>query len=119
MKSDAFVAYHGSVNSAKRVGYRVTRLEFTKTANPRPTRYFEDVIYEPDLEGCELSTCFRPVNAIFDKGGHLIVSVDNTGEIFRVFYNTPPPKIASSAITIQSCTLALAMSMLVIILRMV
>jgi len=90
---DAFVAFHGSWNSDVRVGYRVSRFPIDKTTN-LPTGEEMYVIYEPDV-GC--NNCFRPVNAIFDLKGHLIVSSYFNNALFRVYYGTPPPPVSSSA----------------------
>lgn len=52
------------------------------------------MIFAPDArDSC--NTCIRPVNAIFNKAGHLIVTADATSEIFRVAYNTQLPTITN------------------------
>ena len=59
-----------------------------------PTGEIVDVIFAPDARNsCE--TCIRPVNAVFNKAGHLIVTADATNEIFRVAYNTQLPAITN------------------------
>jgi len=91
------VALHGSWNSDIPVGYKVIHIPFTKTAPFLPTGEILDIIYEPDLATCyERGNCFRPVNAVFNKNGHLIISVDTSDELFKVTYGTPPPTIRMS-----------------------
>lgn len=79
------MAFHGSWNSDAPTGYRVVRIPFSKSTL-LPTGDILDVIYEPNTGSCG-AACFRPVNAVFNKDGHLIVSADASNEIFRVAYN--------------------------------
>jgi glucose/arabinose dehydrogenase len=88
MEGDAFVAYHGSWNSDIPVGYKVVHIPMSKSAPYLPTGEINDVLYEPDTIGC--NNCLRPVNAVFNRNGHLIVSADATSEIFQVTYGSPP-----------------------------
>lgn len=89
---DAVVAFHGSWNSETNpVGYRVALITFDKTSG-NPTGEYTDIIFEPNKLTC-LGTCFRPVNAVFDKKGHLLISADESNEIFRVYYDSEPPQI--------------------------
>lgn len=57
-----------------------------------PTGEIVDVIFAPNPRN-SCNTCIRPVNAVFNKAGHLIVTADATNEIFRVAYNTQLPVI--------------------------
>ena len=91
MEGDAFVAFHGSWNSDNPVGYRVVRIPFNKTTL-HPTGEILNIIYEPNTSDCG-GSCFRPVNAVFNKDGHLIISADASNEIFRVVYNATAPSI--------------------------
>jgi len=93
-EGDAFVAYHGSWNSDIPVGYKVVRIPFTKTEPYLPTGQIIDILYEPNTAGCV--DCFRPVNAVFNKNGHLIVSADSSAETFKVTYGTQPAPIVNS-----------------------
>jgi len=89
--NDAFVAFRGSWHANVTNGYRVSWYPFTRDTEV-PTGEVTDIIYAPNpTNSC--NECLRPVNAIFNKNGHLIVSVDTTGEIFRVAYNTVLPEI--------------------------
>lgn len=85
MIGDAFVAFHGSWNREPPEGYKVVRIPI----NPQtrlPTGEMLDVIFEPSPGSC--GRCFRPVNAVFDLRGHLMVSTDGSNEIVRVTYAT-------------------------------
>jgi len=79
------MAFHGSWNSDIKVGYKVSLFPF-HVDQSGPTGFMLDVIYEPDTAGCG-NSCLRPVNAIFDLKGHLYVSADSSGEIFKVTYD--------------------------------
>ncbi len=59
-----------------------------------PTGEIVDVIFAPNATN-SCNTCIRPVNAVFNKAGHLIVTADATNEIFRVAYNTQLPVITN------------------------
>lgn len=89
---DAFVAFHGSWNADPKVGYKVVHIPISKSAPYLPTGEINDVIYEPNLATCG-NGCLRPVNAVFNKNGHLIVSADASSEIFKVTYGQPPKRI--------------------------
>lgn len=57
-----------------------------------PTGEIVDVIFAPNPRN-SCNECIRPVNAVFNKAGHLIVTADATNEIFRVAYNAQLPII--------------------------
>ncbi|CAL8072895.1 unnamed protein product [Orchesella dallaii] len=83
MTGDAFVAFHGSWNREPAAGYSVVRIPIDPQTR-LPTGEILDVMYEPDPAGC--GRCFRPVNLVFNKQGHLLVSADASSEIFRITY---------------------------------
>jgi glucose/arabinose dehydrogenase len=85
MTGDAFVAFHGSWNREPAAGYKVVRIPINKETK-LPTGEILDVIFEPNPAGC--GRCFRPVNAVFDSRGHLIVSSDASSELIRVTYDS-------------------------------
>lgn len=91
MRGDAFVAFHGSWNKEPPAGYRVVRLPFDLETG-LPTGEIIDIIFEPDMNNCQQQAqrCFRPVNAIFDHNGHMIVSSDESGDLIRVTYDSSP-----------------------------
>lgn len=90
MTGDIVVAFHGSWNRNPKAGYRVTLFPVDK-ATGLPTGEEKDIMFTPNVESC--NNCLRPVNAVFNKQGHLIVSTDTSGEIFRVFYDAIPPPV--------------------------
>lgn len=59
-----------------------------------PTGEVVDVLFAPNPRN-SCNTCIRPVNAVFNKAGHLIVTADATNEIFRVVYNAGVPAITN------------------------
>jgi len=89
MTGDAFVTFHGSTccGGAPPVGYGVVRLPFNKTTN-LPTGEILDVVFDVDknrcVDGTSRATCFRPVSVAFTTSGHLVVNLDNTGELILV-----------------------------------
>jgi glucose/arabinose dehydrogenase len=80
-RGDAFVAFHGSWNRAKRTGYKVVRVVLNQG---QPTGEYEDfltgfVIGDGRVWG-------RPVGVAFDNQGALLVSEDAGGTLWRVSY---------------------------------
>jgi len=81
---DAFVAFHGSWNRAKRTGYKVVRLLMT---NGKPTGVYEDFLtgFVADDE----RVWGRPVDVATTTDGALLVTDDDGGAIWRVTYRGP------------------------------
>jgi glucose/arabinose dehydrogenase len=80
-RGDAFAAFHGSWNRAKRTGYKVVRILLN---NGQPTGEYEDfltgfVIGDGRVWG-------RPVGVAIDNQGALLVSEDAGGTLWRVSY---------------------------------
>ncbi len=78
-RGDAFVAFHGSWNRAKRTGYKVVRLTMKEG---RPTGAYEDFLVgfvsgDSDVWG-------RPVGVAVAADGALLVTDDEGGAIWRV-----------------------------------
>jgi len=94
--SDAFVANHGSWNSDTRVGYNVVRYFFDKLSL-MPTGQSEQVLYTNNVANCG-NECHRPVNAVFNARGHLVISADSNHEVVIVYYGQPGPRF------IEGCT---------------
>jgi len=90
---DAFIAFRGAWHEGVTYGYKVSWYKFNKVEG-LPTGEIVDVIFAPNTRH-DCNTCLRPVNAIFNKAGHLIVTADATNEIFRVAYNTELPVITN------------------------
>jgi len=86
--SDAFVAMHGSWNSDVKVGYKVVQYVFDKTTL-MPTGETLDILFDQNLENPGL----RPVNVVFDRDGHMIVTSDSSNDIIRVYHAQQPPTL--------------------------
>jgi glucose/arabinose dehydrogenase len=84
-RGDAFVAFHGSWNRAKRTGYKVVRLLMK---DGKPTGVTEDFLtgFVADPTG----VWGRPVDVAATKDGALLVTDDEGGAIWRVAYRGKP-----------------------------
>jgi glucose/arabinose dehydrogenase len=83
-KGDAFVALHGSWNSAKPTGYKVVRIKF---ANGRPVGGYEDFLTGFwDGSTSPAQVWGRPAGLVVAKDGSLLVADDNGKTIWRVRY---------------------------------
>jgi glucose/arabinose dehydrogenase len=84
-KGEAFVAFHGSWNRAKRTGYKVVRLLMK---DGKPTGVTEDFLtgFVADPAG----VWGRPVDVAVTKDGALLVTDDQGGAIWRVAYRGKP-----------------------------
>ena len=80
-KGDAFVAFHGSWNRAKRTGYKVVRLLMR---GGKPTGVYEDFL--TGFVATSTSVWGRPVDVAVTKDGALLVTDDEDGAIWRVSY---------------------------------
>jgi glucose/arabinose dehydrogenase len=80
-RGEAFVAFHGSWNRARRTGYKVVRLLMK---DGKPTGVYEDFLtgFVADDE----SVWGRPVDVAVTKDGALLVTDDEGGAIWRVTY---------------------------------
>ncbi len=81
-KGDAFVAFHGSWNRAKRTGYKVVRLLMK---DGKPTGVYEDFLV--GFVASDESVWGRPVDVAVTKDGALLVTDDEGGAIWRVTYS--------------------------------
>jgi glucose/arabinose dehydrogenase len=85
-RGDAFAAMHGSWNRKPPAGFEVVRVDFE---NGRPVRV------EPFLTGFLVEggkkTFGRPTGIAVARDGSLLVGDDETGAIYRVTYDRPPP----------------------------
>ncbi len=88
-RGDAFVAFHGSWNRAKRTGYKVVRLLMK---DGKPTGAYEDFLM--GFVASDESVWGRPVDVAVTKDGALLVTDDGGGVIWRVRWTgnagTPP-----------------------------
>ena len=80
-KGDAFVAFHGSWNRARRTGYKVVRILMK---GGKPTGVYEDFL--TGFVANDESVWGRPVDVAVTKDGALLVTDDEGGAIWRVTY---------------------------------
>ena len=76
---DAFVAFHGSWNRAKRTGYKVVRLMMK---DGKPTGVYQDFLV--GFVAADGGVWGRPVGVAVAKDGALLVTDDEGGSIWRV-----------------------------------
>jgi glucose/arabinose dehydrogenase len=96
MIGDLFIPFHASewLMNASFYGNRVSWLPINSTTG-LPTGIYNTIIYEENVAAGNCGNgCFRPVNAVFGKDGHMFVSSDWAAEVYRVTYGTPPPTIS-------------------------
>ena len=84
-KGDAFVAFHGSWNRAKRTGYKVVRLLMK---DGKPTGVTEDFL--TGFAAGDAGVWGRPVGVAFTKNDALLVTDDEGGSIWRVTWRGSP-----------------------------
>jgi glucose/arabinose dehydrogenase len=83
-KGDAFVALHGSWNSATPTGYKVVRVHF---ANGRPANAYEDFVTGWwDGKSSPAQVWGRPVGLVVAKDGSLLIADDAGKTVWRVAY---------------------------------
>ena len=80
-RGDAFAAFHGSWNRAKRTGYKVVRVPLDRG---KPTGAYEDFL--TGFVTPEGNVWGRPVGLTVAKDGALLVSEDGNNSIWRVTY---------------------------------
>ncbi|MDJ0941400.1 MAG: PQQ-dependent sugar dehydrogenase [Woeseiaceae bacterium] len=78
----AFIAEHGSWNRSKKIGYRITRVEFEEG---------QAVAYETFADGWldGETTLGRPVDLLVLEDGSMLVSDDFDNKIYRISYTGP------------------------------
>lgn len=86
-RGDAFVALHGSWNSAEPTGYKVVRVPFK---DGKPQGYYENFLTGFWLDGTTPAQVWgRPVGLAIAKDGSLLIADDAGGVIWRVSYKKP------------------------------
>ena len=80
-RGDAFVAFHGSWNRAKRTGYKVVRVPLD---HGKPRGDYEDFL--TGFVTPEGNVWGRPVGLTVAKDGALLVSEDGNNTIWRITY---------------------------------
>ena len=78
-RGQVFIAEHGSWNRSKKIGYRITRVEFE---NGEPAAY--EVFADGWLDGDDVYG--RPVDLVILEDGSMLVSDDYAGKIYRISY---------------------------------
>ena len=82
---DAFVALHGSWNSAQPTGYKVVRIPFGADG---PAPYYENFVTGFWLRGTSPAQVFgRPVGLAVAADGSLLIADDTSQTIWRVSYD--------------------------------
>jgi glucose/arabinose dehydrogenase len=82
-----YVTFHGSWNRNQATGYKVIEIPFAKDSGGyRPTAplnsstAWKDVLWNPNVESCSTTQCFRPVSIAKDKYGRMYISSDSGTE---------------------------------------
>jgi glucose/arabinose dehydrogenase len=83
-KNGAFIGQHGSWNSSKLVGYKVTFVPFV---NGKPTGKMEDFLTGFIADSAKGKVYGRPVGVAVAKDGSLLIADDSANKIWRVQAN--------------------------------
>lgn len=78
-RGQALIAEHGSWNRSKKIGYRISLVEFVDGAPDSYTTFAEGWLKGGDVSG-------RPVDLLVLADGSLLVSDDYAGKLYRIFY---------------------------------
>ncbi|CAN9265928.1 unnamed protein product [Alternaria alternata] len=82
-----YITIHGSWNRSPSVGYKIIQVPFANGAHgfgPKAalnsTRSWTDIFWNPDVDHCSTTQCFRPVSIAQDKYGRMYVTSDSGAE---------------------------------------
>jgi hypothetical protein len=82
-----YVTFHGSWNRVESTGYKIVEVPFTKSAQGyRPkaqlnsTAGWTDIFWNPNVEHCSTTQCFRPVAIAKDRFERMYVTSDSGAE---------------------------------------
>jgi glucose/arabinose dehydrogenase len=82
-----YVTLHGSWNRVVPTGYKVIEVPFSKHAGGfQPTALassnsgYTDIFWNPDVEHCSTTQCFRPVSIAKDALGRMYITSDSGSE---------------------------------------
>jgi hypothetical protein len=82
-----YVTFHGSWNRNISTGYKVVEVQFMKGANgysPKAslnsTTGWRDIFWNPDVDHCSTTQCFRPVSIAKDKFERMYITSDSGAE---------------------------------------
>ncbi|KAF2108207.1 cellobiose dehydrogenase-like protein [Lophiotrema nucula] len=85
--SSLYVTFHGSWNRVPSTGYKVVEVPFAKGANgfgPKAlgnsTTGYTDIFWNPQVDHCSTTQCFRPVSIAKDKYERMYITSDSGGE---------------------------------------
>ncbi|HNP34957.1 MAG TPA: PQQ-dependent sugar dehydrogenase [Woeseiaceae bacterium] len=81
-RGQLFIAEHGSWNSSKKVGYRVSLVQLVNGNAVSYTPFAEGWVKGQETRG-------RPVDLLVYDDGSLLVSDDYSGKVYRVRYDEP------------------------------
>jgi len=82
-KNQLFIAEHGSWNRAKKIGYRISLVSIED--NTKTTSY--KTFAEGWLDETTQKSWGRPVDVLILKDGSMLVSDDQAGVIYRIYYS--------------------------------
>ncbi|CAN9316726.1 unnamed protein product [Alternaria alternata] len=82
-----YVTIHGSWNRSPSVGYKIIQVPFANGAHgfgPKAalnsTHSWTDIFWNPDVDHCSTTQCFRPVSIAQDRYGRMYVTSDSGAE---------------------------------------
>ena len=81
-RGQAFIAEHGSWNRSKKIGYRISLARLTGPGAPTYEMFAEGWLSGEQVSG-------RPVDVLQLADGSLVVSDDQAGRLYRIYYAAP------------------------------
>ncbi|CAG5181965.1 uncharacterized protein ALTATR162_LOCUS9924 [Alternaria atra] len=82
-----YITIHGSWNRSPSVGYKIIEVPFAKGASgfgPKAalnsTQAWTDIFWNPDVDHCSTTQCFRPVSIAQDRYGRMYITSDSGEE---------------------------------------
>jgi glucose/arabinose dehydrogenase len=83
-----YITIHGSWNRSPSVGYKIIEVPFATGAGRfgpsaslnSTADAWRDIFWNPDVEHCSTTQCFRPVSIAQDKYGRMYVTSDSGAE---------------------------------------
>jgi glucose/arabinose dehydrogenase len=84
-----YITIHGSWNRSPSVGYKIIEVPFAKgvggfgpsaSLNSTGAKAWGDIFWNPDVDHCSTTQCFRPVSIAQDKYGRMYVTSDSGAE---------------------------------------
>jgi glucose/arabinose dehydrogenase len=82
-----YITIHGSWNRSPSVGYKIIEVPFAKgtsgfgpKAALNSTQAWTDIFWNPDVDHCSTTQCFRPVSIAQDRYGRMYITSDSGAE---------------------------------------